>query len=215
MQVIVRLTVCNSSNGDGLKRICVYCGSSPGRSSIYGEAAELLGKALVAGGYELVYGGASVGTMGLLANAVLAQGGRVIGVMPAALVARGVAHIGLSELREVESMPQRKEQMASLADGFIALPGGLGTLDELFEVMTWAQLGMHHKPIGLVNTAGYFDGLLQFLNDSVREDFVRDVHRDMLLRSDAPETLLSQMEGWQPTVQSKWTDEPDVGGHQA
>ncbi len=173
---------------------------------MFRNAAVALARELVKGGHDLVYGGASVGIMGVIADAVLAEGGAVIGVMPESLLARELAHPGLTELRVVADMHQRKAMMADLADGFIALPGGLGTLDELSETMTWAQLGMHQKPSGILNINGFYDELLLFLQRAVEEGFMREVHSDMLLRSDQPAELLQGMREYFPTVVNKWAD---------
>jgi uncharacterized protein (TIGR00730 family) len=175
-----------------MKRICVYCGSSPGRDPCYAEAAQELAQALVDRNLGLVYGGAEVGLMGVVADAVLAAGGEVIGVIPRALEAKEVAHKRLTELRTVGSMHERKALMVELSDGFIALPGGLGTLDELFEVLTWAQLGLHGKPCGLLNVLGYYDALTKFLEHAVHEQFVRGSHREMLLVDTNPGHLLER-----------------------
>lgn len=160
-----------------MNSICVYCGSSSRVAGHYVEAARSTGEAIAARGLALVYGGARVGLMGVVADAVLARGGRVTGVIPRALVDKEVAHPGLTEQHVVESMHDRKTLMSELAGGFLALPGGFGTLDELFEMLTWAQLGFHAKPIGLLNTAGYFDGLLAFCDRAVQDGFVHPAHR--------------------------------------
>lgn len=187
-----------------MKRICVYCGSSAGSNPAYLAAARELGATLLRHNIGLVYGGACVGLMGAVADTVLGGGGEVIGVMPQALVDKEVAHTGLSELHVVDSMHERKALMADLADGFIALPGGLGTLEELFEVLTWAQLGFHHKPCALLNVVGYYDGLRDFLQRASAEQFVRPEHRDLLLVEQEPEALLSAMLAYQPLQLDKW-----------
>jgi uncharacterized protein (TIGR00730 family) len=184
----------------------VFTGSSPGRRPQYAAAAEALGSALAERGDELVYGGANVGLMGVLADSVLAAGGRVIGVIPRGLLEREVAHRGLSELHVVGSMHERKSLMAELSDGVIALPGGLGTLEELFEMLTWAQLGLHGKPCGLLNVDGYFDKLLDFLDHSVDERFVAQSHREMVLAESAPTKLLERMDGYRAPAVEKWID---------
>ena len=189
-----------------MTRLCVYCGSSSGSQPEYTEAAEDLGRALVKRNIELVYGGASVGTMGVLANTVLAEGGRVIGIIPQALVDREVAHTGLSELRVVTSMHERKTLMAELSDGFIALPGGLGTLEELFEVLTWGQLGLHQKPCGLLNIRDYYRSLIDFLDHAVGEEFIKAVHRAMLLVEERPDRLLQRFERYHAPRVAKWVD---------
>ena len=174
-------------------RICVFCGSQMGASPRYREAARDFGTLLAGRGLGLVYGGGDVGLMGVLADAVLAAGGHAWGVIPRSLADREVAHAGLTELEIVTSMHERKARMADLADAFVALPGGLGTLDELFEIWTWAQLGIHAKPIGLLNVLGYFDPLLAFLDRTVEEGFVRPEHRATAAVDDDPARLLDRM----------------------
>jgi uncharacterized protein (TIGR00730 family) len=191
-----------------MRRVCVFTGSSSGRRDDYHAAAGDLGRELAARGIELVYGGASVGLMGAVADAALAAGGRVTGVIPAALVAMEVAHPGLPDLRVVSSMHERKAAMADLSDGFIALPGGWGTLDELFEVLTWAQLGLHAKPCGVLNVAGYFDPLLAFMDHMIDEGFVRAGHRPMLSVAGSAADLLSRMAAYQAPAIDKWVDRP-------
>ncbi len=187
-----------------LKWICVYCGARDGAREAYVEAARALAEALVESGIGLIYGGASVGVMGALADAVLDAGGDVIGVMPRTLSEREVSHPRLGELRIVESMHERKAQMESLADAFIALPGGLGTLDELFEILTWAQLGLHAKPCGLLNAAGYFDPLIAFLDHAEREGFVSGPHRRMLAVSESAPDLLDALDGYRAPRSRHW-----------
>ena len=191
-------------------RLCVFCGSNPGCDPAYLSAAEALGEALVARRWGLVYGGAKVGVMGAVAEAVLAGGGEAIGVIPQALVRKEVAHEGLTRLEIVDSMHERKQRMADLADGFVALPGGLGTLEEIFEVLTWAQLGMHSKPCGLLNVAGYFDPLLEFLDRAVAERFVRGAHRSMILVEETPAALLERVEGYEAPRVEKWLDRDEA-----
>jgi uncharacterized protein (TIGR00730 family) len=186
------------------RRVCVFAGSSEGLRAEYRAAAEDLGRALAARGMGLVYGGASVGLMGALADASLAAGGEVIGVIPSALVAKEVAHHGLSELRVVASMHERKATMAGLADAFVALPGGWGTLEELFEVLTWAQLGLHRKPCGLFNVAGYFDGLLAFIDHTIAEGFVRREYRPLIAVADTPAALLDRLDAPALPQVEKW-----------
>jgi uncharacterized protein (TIGR00730 family) len=185
-------------------RLCVFCGSSAGQDPVYLETARLLGETLARNGIELVYGGASVGLMGAVADAVLANGGRVIGVMPQALVDKEIAHTGLSDLRVVGSMHERKAMMAELSDGFIALPGGLGTFEELFEVWTWAQLGYHKKPCALLNVAGFYDKLADFLDDVVERGFVKSIHRAMLIVKDEPAVLIDAIRAYEPPKVEKW-----------
>ncbi len=187
-----------------LRRICVFCGSNCGIRPDYCQAAHTLGVELVRRNIELVYGGASVGCMGALANAVLAAGGKVIGVMPRYLVEKEIAHTGLSELRVVASMHERKSLMEELSDGFIAMPGGMGTLEEIFEIVTWAQLGMHEKPCGLYDVAGYYEKLTQFLDHARGELFMKPEHRDILLYSDSPRDLLNSFERFTPPKVTKW-----------
>lgn len=189
-----------------VKRICVFAGSSPGARAQYSLAARELGNALARRQIGLVYGGARVGLMGALADAALAAGGHVTGVIPERLVAKEIAHEGLSELRIVASMHERKALMSDLADGFIALPGGLGTLEELFEVLTWAQLGLHRKPCGLLNVDGFYDQLLSFIDHAVHERLIRPENRAMVLVASAPDVLLQQFDEFVPTMVEKWID---------
>ncbi len=187
-----------------LKRICVYCGSSSGNKIYYEEEARYLGRLLVERGIELVYGGARVGIMGAIADEVLNEGGKVTGVIPQNLVRREVAHNGLMDLRIVDSMHERKALMSELSDGFIALPGGLGTLEELFEILTWSQLGLHSKPTGLLNIGGYYDRLIGFLDYAVGESFLKPVNRSLLLIKDKAEDLIDTFEHYQSPVLEKW-----------
>ncbi|HYS18707.1 MAG TPA: TIGR00730 family Rossman fold protein [Candidatus Binatia bacterium] len=190
-----------------MKRICVFCGASEGGRPAYAEAARRLGGELVARGLGLVYGGCAVGLMGVLADTVLHHGGEVIGVIPEPLVARELAHSGLTELRVVGSMHERKATMASLVDGFVALPGGLGTLDETFEALTWAQLGIHGKPVGVLNVEGYWDGLRRVMDHAVQERFVRPEYAALLLFADTPADLLDRFAAWRaPDLQPTWVD---------
>jgi uncharacterized protein (TIGR00730 family) len=186
-----------------VKRLCVFCGSSEGARPAYAHAARRLGRELVARKLGLVYGGCSVGLMGVLADTVLGGGGEVIGVIPEPLVSRELAHTGLTELRVVGSMHERKATMASLVDGFIALPGGLGTLEETFEILTWAQLGIHAKPVGVLNVEGYWDGLRRLLAHAVEERFVRPEYAALLHFADTPTDLLERFEAWRPGDSSR------------
>jgi uncharacterized protein (TIGR00730 family) len=180
---------------DDLKgKICVFTGSRQGGRSAYAEAARGLGRALVQRHYGLVYGGGKVGLMAVIADTVLALNGHVTGVIPDALVTKEVAHEGLSELRIVRSMHERKAVMADLSDGFIAMPGGIGTMEEFFEVLSWAQLGIHNKPCALLNAAGYYQPLIGFLDHAVAEDFLTPKHRSLLLVENEPEKLLQRIE---------------------
>lgn len=181
-----------------MKRLCVFCGSSEGARPAYADAARGLAAELARRKIGLVYGGGSVGLMGVLADTALAAGGEVIGVIPGPLASRELAHPGITEMRVVGSMHERKATMASLADGFIALPGGLGTIEETLEVLTWAQLGIHRKPVGVLNVEGYWDGLLRMLAHAVREEFVRRDYLALLLFADTPGELLDRFAAWQP-----------------
>src|SRR3954470_16244857 len=184
--------------------VCVFCGSNAGARDDYSEAARQVGRALATYGLTLVYGGAAVGLMGTLADAALDAGGRVVGVMPRALVERELAHSGLTELHEVSSMHERKAMMADRSDAFLALPGGAGTLEELFEVWTWAQLGHHQKPVGLLNVDSFFDALLAFLDHQVSERFIRAEHRAMLIVESDPDHLLERFANYRPPMVEKW-----------
>jgi uncharacterized protein (TIGR00730 family) len=179
-------------------RICVFCGTNPGERPEYGAAARALGKLLADEDIELVYGGASVGIMGELADAVHEGGGHVTGIIPQQLMKKEAAHTGIPDLIVVASMHQRKSQMADMADGFIALPGGIGTLEGFFEILTWGQLGIHNKPCGVLNVAGYFDLLTGFLDHAVREGFLTDEHRQMILVESDPGKLLERMGQYAP-----------------
>lgn len=189
-----------------LRRLAVFCAASPGADPRYEAAAREVGAALARAGRGLVYGGGRTGLMGALADGALAAGGEVVGVMPRHLVDREVAHTGLSRLEVVHSMHERKARMADLADGFIALPGGLGTLEEFTEIWTWGQLGLHEKPYGLLNVAGYYDPLLAFLDHAVGERFVRPEHRAMVHVAHEVEALVAVMEAARPVSLPKWLD---------
>lgn len=188
------------------RSICVFCGSSPGARPEYAQATASLARAMAERGITLVYGGASAGLMGILADTMLAMGGAITGVIPDAIVDLEVAHPGLDDLRVVGSMHDRKALMADLAGGFIALPGGLGTLEELFEILTWGQLGLHAKPCGLLNIQGYFDPLIAFLDHAVAERFLRREHRASLIVEEAPHALLDRMAAYEPPVTEKFLD---------
>jgi uncharacterized protein (TIGR00730 family) len=179
-----------------MKRICVFCGSSPGHDPRYLEAARSMGRTLARRGLGLVYGGGSVGLMGAVADAALASGGEVVGVIPRVLQIRELAHKSLSTLHVVESMHERKALMAELSDGFVALPGGMGTLEELSEVLTWAQLGLHARPVGLLDVAGYYQPLAEFFDRAVGAGFLRPAHRALLLVGHEPAALLDRFEAW-------------------
>jgi len=189
-----------------MKQVCVFCGSSAGRDPAHREAAEGLGRLLARRGMGLVFGGGHVGLMGVVADAVLEAGGKAVGVIPRGLQARELGHRGLDELRVVESMHERKATMAELADGFVALPGGMGTLEETTEVLTWAQLGIHRKPVGLLDVRGYWRPLVTFLDHAVREGFLRQDHRAMVLVEEDPAELLERMLRYRSPVQERWLD---------
>lgn len=192
-----------------MRRICIFAGSSTGIRQEYIQAAHDLGRTLATRGLGIVYGGASVGLMGTLADAALAAGGEVIGVLPRGLFKREVAHANLTELHQVGSMHERKAMMADLADGFIALPGGFGTFDELFEITTWAQIGIHSKPIGLLNVASYFTPLLALVTHTETEGFIQPVHTHLLLHKETPDELLDAFATFTPLAHiSKWTEQP-------
>jgi uncharacterized protein (TIGR00730 family) len=185
------------------KRICVFTGSRQGARAEYTEAARRLGRELVERGYGLVYGGGNVGLMTVVADSVLEHHGCVTGVIPEALVGKEVAHTGLSDLRIVKSMHERKAVMAELSDGFIAMPGGIGTLEEFFEVLSWAQLGIHDKPCGLLNVCGYYEQMVQFLDHAVEQDFLKSKHRSLLIVGREPRQLLDQLERFIETHATK------------
>jgi len=187
-----------------IRRLAIFCGSNPGARPEYVEGARAFGRLLCERGIGVVYGGSSVGLMAAVAEAVLDELGDIIGVIPKMLVEREVAHRALTDLRIVGSMHERKALIAELSDGFVALPGGVGTLEEFFEIWTWAQLGMHDKPCGLLNIAGYFDPLLAFLDRAVEEKFIRDVHRAMVIVESDPHVLLDKFEAYQPPRVVKW-----------
>lgn len=187
-----------------IKRVCVFCGSSTGTRPIYAEAAAQLGRELVDLGAALVFGGGRVGLMGVLADSVLAAGGEAIGVMPRALVEKEIAHTSLTELHVVDSMHQRKATMADLADAFVLLPGGFGSWEEFCEIVTWLQLGIHRKPCGILNVAGYYDGLLSLANHALAEGFLRPAHHKMLIIETDPQTLLSKLASAEIPSEVKW-----------
>jgi uncharacterized protein (TIGR00730 family) len=181
-----------------INRICVFCGTNPGSRPEYGAAARELGRLLAEEGIELVYGGASVGIMGELADSVQEHGGHVTGIIPQQLMEKEAAHTGIPNLIVVASMHQRKSQMADMSDGFIALPGGIGTLEGFFEILTWGQLGIHAKPSGILNVAGYFDGLSRFLDHAVKEGFLTEPHRDAIILESEPAQLLERLRAYSP-----------------
>jgi uncharacterized protein (TIGR00730 family) len=189
-----------------LGRVAVFCGSNPGARPDYLIGAKAMGRALAARGIGMVYGGSNVGLMAAIADEMQDELGDVIGVIPQSLVEREVANTSLADLRIVNSMHERKALMAKLADAFIALPGGIGTLEEFFEIWTWAMLGMHQKPCALFNVAGYFDPLLEFLDRTVEERFVRQVHREMVIVEDDPDVLLERLAAYEPPNVVKWVN---------
>ncbi len=193
-----------------LRNICVFCGSSAGEDPRHLEAASTLGRLMVRREITLIYGGSRMGLMGRLAQTVLDEGGRVVGVIPRVLLNREVAHTGLTELIVTESMHERKTEMAGRADGFIAAPGGLGTLEEFFEVLSWAQLGLHGKPCGLLDANGYFDDLVKLLDRIRHEGFMQEAHRRMILVASSPSALLDQMADYAPPPVPQWIEEIHV-----
>lgn len=193
-----------------MKRITVFCGSSSGTEEIYTLQATLLGQTLAKRNIELVYGGANVGLMGAVANGVLNNGGKAIGVLPNFLRSKEIAHKQLTELILVDTMHERKTKMNDLCDGVIALPGGFGTLDELFEMLTWGQLGLHKKPIAILNVDGYYDSLILFIQNMTDKGLLKEVNREMLLVSDTIDDLLDKMENYIPPTVGKWIDKKDI-----
>jgi uncharacterized protein (TIGR00730 family) len=189
-----------------IKTLCVFCGSSMGKRVLYANCAIKLAEFLISEKIALVYGGANVGLMRILADTMIAAGGKVIGVMPKSLVEREVAHKGLTEMFIVDGMQERKAMMADLSDAFMALPGAYGTLDELFEVLTWNQLGIITKPVGLLNLEGFFDPLLEMLDHAVEEKFLRPEHRNILLIDDDFNRLFKKLEAYQPVTAEKWIE---------
>ena len=190
-----------------LKKICVYCGSSQGKDSVYAKAAEELGKEIVSNNNALVYGGAKIGLMGILADTVLAEGGKVFGVIPNNLAELEIAHDGLSELFLCEDMHARKKKMSELSDGFIAMPGGLGTLEELFEIWTWAQLDIHSKPIGLFNVDRYFDPMIFFIEKAISAGFIKPGHTSSLIIEDQSKNLIKRINSEKYQTVKKVPDE--------
>lgn len=189
-----------------MKNLCIYCGSSPGKRDAYALATQVCGQVLARRGIGLVYGGGNVGMMGRVADAVLAAGGRVVGIIPHHLADKELAHDGATEMIRVHSMHERKQLMADRSDGFIALPGGIGTLEELFETLTWLQLGLHRKPIGLLNVEGFFDAMLTFLDHMVEERFLKREHRELLIVDDDMDRLIDRMSAFEVPDIAKWLD---------
>jgi uncharacterized protein (TIGR00730 family) len=201
-----------SSPGQGsLSSICVYCGSSPGSRRSYTQTAEAFGRLLAAKGITIVYGGGNVGLMGALADGALAADGKIIGVIPERLVAKELAHNGVTELHRVESMHERKLKMVELSDAFVALPGGVGTLEEIFEVFTWAQLGIQSKPCAFLDVDGYYDRLFHFLEHMAAQRFLKPDHLGSLIRTDDPRELLARLQNHRPAMPEKWLDRKTSG----
>jgi uncharacterized protein (TIGR00730 family) len=186
------------------RTLCVFCGSSRGAHPAYAEAAGAMGRAIAERGIGLVYGGGRVGLMGIVADAALAAGGEVHGVIPTFLAEKEVGHFGLTRLDTVDSMHERKARMADLSDGFIAMPGGIGTLEEIAEIWTWSQLGLHEKPIGFLNVGGFYDGLFSFIDHAVAEAFLKPAHANLLLRHARPAPLLDALAAYTPAPAEKW-----------
>ena len=193
-----------------MRRVCVFCGSSSGARAAYEQSAREVGRLLAERNLGLVYGGARVGLMGAVADAALAAGGEVIGIIPHSLVRKEVAHETLHDLRMVDTMHERKAQMADLADAFVALPGGCGTFEEFFEIVTWAQIGLHRKPCGLLNVAGYYDPLLALLDHAVTEQFVRPEHRRIVCADTDPARLLDTLLTYRTPLVEKWLDQSET-----
>lgn len=189
-----------------MKSLCVYCGSSPGASGVYADAAREMARVMVEDNIALVYGGGNIGLMGVIADEVLRLGGEVTGIIPKALMDREVGHTGLTRLHIVRDMHERKAMMAELSDGFIAMPGGIGTLEELFEVFTWSQLGLHEKPMGLLNVAGFYDGLLAFLRHVVDQRFLKPGQAGLLVAEASPSALLDRFRAYRPQREDKLLD---------
>ncbi len=193
-----------------MRSICVFCGSSSGQDPAYADAARSLGSTLAEAGITLVYGGGHVGLMGVVANAAIDAGGEAIGVIPKSLLEREIAHNGLTDLHVVGSMHERKAMMSDISEGFIALPGGTGTLEEFFEVLTWAQLGEHDKPCGLLNVAGYYDPLLSLFDHMVDRGFLSETNRSIVLVETEPTALLGRFEEYSPPQTPKWIDKSET-----
>lgn len=189
-----------------MRSVCIFCGSNTGREAAYAEATRALVRALAAAGIRIVYGGGNIGLMGVVGQAALEAGAHVVGVTPRKLLEREVVHTGLTELHVVDSMHERKVMMAEISDAFIALPGGMGTLDEIFEMITLNQLGMQRKPCGLYNISGFYDGLCDFLDHAVAERFIRAEHRDMIVVADEPGPMIRHLQDWTMPEVSKWMD---------
>jgi uncharacterized protein (TIGR00730 family) len=193
-----------------LRTVCVFCAANPGDRPVYADQARAMGRVLAESGRRVVYGGGRTGLMGALAEGALGAGGEVIGIMPRHLVDREVAHTGLTQLHVVDSMHERKALLGELSDGFLAMPGGLGTLEELFEIWTWGQLGLHRKPYGLLEVNGFYRPLLAFLDHAVGAGFIRQQYRDLLVVDDDPAALVARMEAVQPPEVTRWMDRTET-----
>ncbi|MGE3276552.1 MAG: TIGR00730 family Rossman fold protein [Vicinamibacterales bacterium] len=187
-----------------MRSLCVFCGSSTGSNPAFADAARTVGASMAARGLRLVYGGGNIGLMGIVADAVLEAGGQVTGVIPRPMVEREIAHTGLTDLHIVETMHERKAMMAELSDGFVAMPGGFGTLEEIAEAITWTQLGVHEKPCGLLNVDGFYDGLLTFLAHAGESGFIRPAGLAIVISNPDPAQLLDQLEAWTPAERRQW-----------
>ncbi len=208
--LLPRDTPAGTQTPNGLRSLCVFCGSSTGTDPAFRHAAESLGTALVRRDITLVYGGGNIGLMGVIADRVMEEGGRAIGVIPRQLQEKELAHHGITDLRVVGSMHERKALMAELAEGFVALPGGYGTIEEFSETLTWSQLGLHAKPMGLLNVSGYFDHFLRFLDRAVEVELLRPEHRQLVLESNDVDELLARMLRWQAPYLAKWIDSDEI-----
>ena len=189
-----------------MRSVCVFCGSNPGNDPVFAAGARAMGAEIARRGLTLVYGGGAVGLMGVVANAAMEAGGEVHGVIPKALKDKEVGHVGLTRLEIVDTMHTRKARMAALSEGFIAMPGGIGTFEELFEIWTWGQLGIHAKPLALLNVAGFYDPLATFLDQTVEAGFLKQSHRAMAMTDTEPATLLDRMENYVPAATHKWIE---------
>ncbi|WP_027723326.1 TIGR00730 family Rossman fold protein [Maridesulfovibrio zosterae] len=193
-----------------MKSICVFLGANPGNDPKYAQTARNMGRELAKRNIRIIYGGSNMGLMGILAESALEAGGEVVGVIPESLVKKEVAHYGLTKLHIAESMHERKALMAELSDGFVALPGGIGTMDEIFEIFTWAQLGFHNKPCGLLNIDGYYDKLIEFLGGVVQEGFLGEIHKEMLITASSPSELIEAYSNYEAPTVSKWVEKISV-----
>ncbi|MEM6764396.1 MAG: TIGR00730 family Rossman fold protein [Bacteroidota bacterium] len=190
--------------------LCIFCGSSPGKREVYTQGAQALGAHMVEKSISMVFGGGKVGLMGIIADEILTKGGQVVGVIPDFLMKKEVGHTGIQKIHVVDTMHERKQLMSEIADGFVAMPGGFGTLDELAEILTWAQLGLHQKPIGLLNTSGYFDGLLTFMDTMVEEGYLKAENRAMVLVDNDPRKLLEKMAAYSFPEVEKWLNKDQL-----